>query len=63
VKVRYRARALADLDDIFRFLNEPSPTEAHNVLRAGLGSLGKAGPRENVKRAQFEKSASFKLSF
>ncbi len=34
MKVRYRARALADLDDIFRFLNERSPTGAGNVLRA-----------------------------
>jgi len=34
MKVRYRARALADIEDIFRFLNERSPTGAHNVLRA-----------------------------
>ena len=34
MKVRYRALALADLDSIFRFLNERSPTGAGNVLRA-----------------------------
>ena len=34
MNVCYRARALADLDGIFRFLNERSPTGARNVLRA-----------------------------
>jgi toxin ParE1/3/4 len=34
VKVRYRARALADLGDIFSFLDQRSPTGARNVLRA-----------------------------
>ncbi len=32
--IRYRARALADIEDIFQFLNERSPTGANNVLRA-----------------------------
>jgi plasmid stabilization system protein ParE len=31
---RYRARALADLDEIYRYLEPHSPTCAHNVLRA-----------------------------
>lgn len=34
MKVRYRALALADIDGIFRYLNERSPTGARNVLRA-----------------------------
>lgn len=34
MKVRYRALALADLDSIFQFLNERSPSGARNVLRA-----------------------------
>lgn len=34
MRVRYRARALADLDDIFRFLDQRSPTGARNVLHA-----------------------------
>ena len=34
MKVRYRERALADLEDIFQFLNNRSPAGAHNVLRA-----------------------------
>ncbi len=34
MRVRYRARALADLDDIFRYLDQRSPTGARNVLRA-----------------------------
>jgi plasmid stabilization system protein ParE len=33
MRVRYRARALADIDDIFRFLDERSPSGARNVLR------------------------------
>jgi toxin ParE1/3/4 len=34
MKIRYRALALADLDGIFQYLNERSPTGARNVLRA-----------------------------
>jgi plasmid stabilization system protein ParE len=34
MKVTYRARALADLEAIFSYLNERSPTGARNVLRA-----------------------------
>ena len=40
MRIRYRARALADLEDIFRFLNERSPTGARNVLRAIHQSIG-----------------------
>ena len=32
--VRYRQRALTDLDEIFTYLNERSPQAAHNVLIA-----------------------------
>lgn len=32
--VRYRARALADIDDIFHYLAERSPAGARNVVRA-----------------------------
>lgn len=32
--VRYRARALADIDQIYSYLEERSPTGARNVLRA-----------------------------
>lgn len=34
MKVRYRERALADLGEIFNYLNERSPAGARNVLRA-----------------------------
>lgn len=34
MKVRYRELALADLEGIFQFLNDRSPTGARNVLRA-----------------------------
>jgi plasmid stabilization system protein ParE len=34
MNIRYRARALADLEDIFQYLDERSPAGAQNVLRA-----------------------------
>lgn len=34
MKVRYRALALADIENIFAYLNERSPGGARNVLRA-----------------------------
>ena len=34
MRIRYRARALADLEEIYRYLEPRSPTGAHNVLRA-----------------------------
>jgi plasmid stabilization system protein ParE len=40
VKVLYRERALADIEDIFLFLNERSPTGARNVLRAVHEAIG-----------------------
>jgi toxin ParE1/3/4 len=51
MNVRYRARALADLDEIFSFLNERSPTGARNVLRTiadaidGIAENPLAAPR------------------
>ena len=51
MKVRYRARALADIEDIFRFFNERSPSGAGNVLRAMADAIDMiaetplAGPR------------------
>jgi len=33
MRVRYRACALSDLDDIYRYLEPRSPTGARNVLR------------------------------
>jgi plasmid stabilization system protein ParE len=34
MRIRYRAQALRDIDDIYRYLNERSPRGADNVLRA-----------------------------
>jgi len=34
VTVRYRQQALADIDDIFQYLNERSPSGARHVLSA-----------------------------
>ena len=51
MKIRYRARALVDIEDIFQFLNDRSPTGAGNVLRAMADAIGMiaetplAGPR------------------
>jgi toxin ParE1/3/4 len=40
MKVRYRELALADIEGIFKLLNERSPTGAHNVLRAIHEAIG-----------------------
>jgi toxin ParE1/3/4 len=40
MKVRFRALALADLENIFQFLNERSPAGARNVLRAIHDAIG-----------------------
>lgn len=34
MRVRYRERALRDLEDIFQYLNDRSPVGAHNVIEA-----------------------------
>ncbi len=43
MKVRYRARALADLDNIFLYLNERSPIGARNVLIALADAVDEIG--------------------
>lgn len=40
MKVRHRARALSDLEDIFRYLDARSPTGARNVLAAIYAAVG-----------------------
>ena len=40
MRIRYRPRALADLDEIYRYLEPHSPTGAHNVLRALHDAIG-----------------------
>jgi toxin ParE1/3/4 len=40
MNIRYRARALADIDEIYQFLNERSPTGAQNVVRALVQAIG-----------------------
>ncbi|MEI9888214.1 MAG: hypothetical protein WDN08_17295 [Rhizomicrobium sp.] len=40
--VRYRAQALADIDEIDRYLRERSPTGALNVLRAINSSIDRS---------------------
>jgi plasmid stabilization system protein ParE len=43
MNIRYRARALADLDDIFLYLNERSPTGARKVLHAIAAAIDEIG--------------------
>jgi plasmid stabilization system protein ParE len=40
MKVRYRERALTDLDRIFRYLDERSPAGARNVIDAIHAAIG-----------------------
>jgi toxin ParE1/3/4 len=39
MKVHYRERALADLEDIFQYLNHRSPVGAHNVIEAVYAAI------------------------
>lgn len=39
MRLQYRAQALADIDAIYRFLEERNPAAARNVLRAIYGSI------------------------
>jgi plasmid stabilization system protein ParE len=39
MRVRYRERALADLEDIFRYLNDRSPAGAHHVIEAVYAAI------------------------
>ena len=43
MKIRYRARALSDLSDIYQYLEPRSPTGARNVLRAIHAAIGNIG--------------------
>ena len=40
MSVRYRARALSDLDEIYQYLEPRSPTGARNVLRSIHAAIG-----------------------
>lgn len=54
MRIRYRERALADLDAIFNYLDERSPTGARKVLTAlaeaidGIAQEPMAAPRTSV---------------
>lgn len=39
MKLQYRAQALADIDEIYRYLEERSPSGARSVLRAIYASI------------------------
>ncbi len=43
MKVRYRPRALADIDEIFGYLNEKSPAGARRVLAAIADAIDEIG--------------------
>ena len=56
MKVRYRAQALADLDAIFKYLNERSPSGARNVLSALADAIDSiaATPMASAKTSAFD---------
>jgi plasmid stabilization system protein ParE len=39
MKIRYRPRALADIEDIYEYLESRSPSGARNVIAAVHGSI------------------------
>jgi plasmid stabilization system protein ParE len=39
MRVRYGERALADLEGIFQYLNDRSPSDAHNVIEAVYAAI------------------------
>lgn len=43
MKIRYRPRALSDIDDIFQFINERSSVGARNVLQALADAIDEIG--------------------
>lgn len=43
MKIRYRPRALADIDAIFEFINARSPVGARNVLHALADAIDEIG--------------------
>ncbi len=51
MKVRYRQRALADIDDIFHYLNERSPTGARHVLSAIADAIDEIGANPDAWQA------------
>jgi plasmid stabilization system protein ParE len=50
MKIRYRAEALSDIDEIFQFLQEPSSDGAQNVLRAVYAGIRLVGVRPWLAR-------------
>ena len=51
MNVRYRPRALADIDAIFQYLDERSPTGARNVPRAIADAIDSIANRPWPRRA------------
>ena len=45
MKIRYRAQALSDIDEIFQYIQERSPTGAQSVLRAIYAGIHLVGAR------------------
>jgi toxin ParE1/3/4 len=39
MRIQYRARSLADIDEIYKYLEQRSPSGAVNVLQAILGGI------------------------
>lgn len=51
MRVRYRPQALADIDDISRYLSERSPTGAFHVLTAIADAIDEIGANPDAWQA------------
>ncbi|WP_168192809.1 type II toxin-antitoxin system RelE/ParE family toxin [Undibacter mobilis] len=51
MKVRYRPRAKADIDEIFQYLNERSPSGALHVLSAIADAIDEIGANPDAWQA------------
>lgn len=51
MRVRYRPRALADIDEIFEYLNERSPAGARRVLSSIVDAIDEIGANPHAAQA------------
>jgi len=71
MKIRYRAQALSDIDEIFQYIQERSPTGAQSVLRAiyagihlvGVSPLACERTNDPSIRVKIVRRYSYKIFF
>jgi plasmid stabilization system protein ParE len=61
MNIRYRARALADIESIFQYLNERSPSGARNVLAAIAGAIDSVAAQPEAAPRTSDASVRVKL--